>query len=393
MKVSPDNGNTWTILWDASAQTGGWNYYASPITVDLNIYGGQQIQLAFNGSDGPNDDGLWYVWFIDNIYIGNALTALATPAQTIRFSSSELVRRSASRNGFTAAPVATTNPSRRMQIGGTKSEPRLPLPTDVRTTSNDQRALTGFHVWRLTSGQEANQTSWTPLTTTPIAALNLTDPAWQTLPNGQYRWAVKATYTNGVISVPSFSNILIKVAQTGMIAGVVRRVNTVPIQGATVSAAGFTATTNGAGAYTLVLPVGIYDVTCTATGYGAQTISNVVVNLNQTTTQNFVMIVSDDDDIVVPVTATALLGNYPNPFNPETTINYCLKDAASVRIEIFNNKGQKVRTLVQETQASGWYKPVWNGEDDNGQAVSSGVYMYRMTAGTFISSKKMILMQ
>ena len=64
-----------------------------------------------------------------------------------------------------------------------------------------------------------------------------------------------------------------------------------------------------------------------------------------------------------------------------------------MRIEIFNAKGQRVRVLVSETQASGWYKLVWNGKDDNGRAVSSGVYLCRMQAGDYRGSRKMILLQ
>jgi hypothetical protein len=393
IQISQDNGITWTPIWDASAQTGGWNYYASPINVDLSAYSGQQVKLAFNATDGPNDDGLWYVWFIDNIYIGNAMTEYAAPAQTIRFSEQDLAYKSAGNSGFTSIPIAARAASRVVENGGSRSETSLPFPGQNRSTAQPGRALTGYKVWRLAQGQESNESAWNLLTPEVITDLTLSDPAWQILPNGSYRWAVKGVYTNNVLSVPSFSNTLVKIQETGMIAGVVRRVNTVPIQGATITAGNMTATSNSVGAYTLVLPIGTYDVTCSATGFQSQTITGVVVNPNQTTTLNFVMAVVDNDDNVAPVTATALLGNYPNPFNPETTISYSVKDASPVRVEIFNAKGQKVRTLVDAIQASGWYKAVWDGRDDKGLPVSSGVYMYRMTAGSYHSSKKMILMQ
>jgi len=141
-----------------------------------------------------------------------------------------------------------------------------------------------------------------------------------------------------------------------------------------------------------VLPVGSYDVTCTANGYIDQIAQGIVVNVNQTTTLNFIMAVGVEDDNV-PVTETALQGNYPNPFNPETTLSYTLKDASPVRLEIYNSKGQLVRTLVNESQASGRYHVLWNGKDDRNNPVSSGVYLYRLTAGTYSRSRKMILMQ
>jgi hypothetical protein len=387
IKVSTDNGNTWTVLWDASAQTGGWNYYASPITVDLSLYGGQQVKLAFNAVDGPNNDGLWYVWFIDNIYIGNEITG-------IRFASNELTSRSAAgnHNGFNS-PVPTLAPSRRMEQGGIRTEPRLPFPHEVRYAPRTERVLTGYKVWRMMAGQEGNESSWTLLTPEQITALALTDTGWQGLPNGNYRWAVKAVYTNGVASVASLSNILLKETITGMIAGVVRRPNTTPIVGATVTAGGVNATTNNAGAYTLVVPVGTYSVTATATGYQSQTVDNVGVTQNQTTTVNFILAVVDNDDQVVPVTATELIGNYPNPFNPETTISYSVKDGTAVRLEIYNAKGQRVRTLVDETQPTGRYNAVFNGRDDHGRPLSSGVYFYRFSAGDYRSTRKMILMQ
>ncbi len=387
IKVTTDNGNNWTVLWDASAQTGGWNYYASPITVPLDSYGGMQIKLAFNAVDGPNNDGLWYVWFIDDIYIGNAATV-------IRFDAGDLSVRSASKpqTGFSTGQTSD-NPSRHAELGGLRSEPRLPFAHEQRYTPRLERVLTGYRVWRLTPGQEGNESAWTLLTPETITATELVDAGWQNLPNGSYRWAVKAVYTNNVLSVPSYSNTLVKEVVTGMIAGVVRRTNNVPIVGATVTAAGVSATTNSVGAYTMVVPVGIHDVTCTAANYVPQTITGVTVTQNQTTTVNFVMYGVDSDDPLVPVVATALNGAWPNPFNPETTLSYSVKDASQVRLEIYNSRGQLVRTLVDDDLASGHYKAVWNGRDEHGRSVSSGVYLCRMRAGQYQGQIKLVLMQ
>lgn len=393
VKASLDNGNSWIPLWDASAQTGGWNYYASPINVDLSAYSGQQIKLAFNASDGPNDDGMWYVWFIDDIYIGNAMQPLGSPEGMVRFDASEYETRSASGHGFTLNPVLTTHPSRRMHEGGNRTEPSLPMAYQTRDNGGGSRTLTGYKVWRLAQGQEGNEASWTSLTPNQITELSLTDPAWQTIPNGSYRWAVKAIYTNGVTSVPSYSNVLVKIQETGMIAGVVRRQNNSPIAGATITSGSYTATTNNAGAYTLVLPVGTHNVTASAAGFVPVTTENVVVNANQTTTVNFVLDIVPNDDVVVPVTSTALLGNFPNPFNPETSISYTVKDATRVRVDIYNLKGQLIRTLVNEDQASGRYQVRFDGRDDLGRPIGSGIYFCRMSAGTYTSTLKMVLME
>jgi serine protease len=98
-------------------------------------------------------------------------------------------------------------------------------------------------------------------------------------------------------------------------------------------------------------------------------------------------------DNTIPELTTALTGNYPNPFNPETTISFTVKAATPVIVEIYNTKGQKVKTLVNETKAQGNHTINWNGTDDKGTKVSGGVYLYRMNAGKYTSTKKMIMMK
>jgi hypothetical protein len=99
-----------------------------------------------------------------------------------------------------------------------------------------------------------------------------------------------------------------------------------------------------------------------------------------------------NDNTVFP--NVAVIGqNYPNPFNPETTIKYQVKMDADINLEVFNIKGQKVKTLVDEFMPIGNYEATWNGTDDNGQSVSSGVYFYKMRSGKFTSTKKMVLMK
>ncbi len=101
----------------------------------------------------------------------------------------------------------------------------------------------------------------------------------------------------------------------------------------------------------------------------------------------------DNDDPVAPELANSLHGNYPNPFNPETTIRYSIMEKTPVQIDIYNLKGQKVKSLVQETKAAGNYNVVWNGTDDNNRPVSSGVYFFKMNAGKYSATRKMILMK
>ncbi len=102
--------------------------------------------------------------------------------------------------------------------------------------------------------------------------------------------------------------------------------------------------------------------------------------------------VDNDNPVQIPK-VTKLNKNYPNPFNPETTISYSVKNAGPVSINIFNIKGQKIRTLVNEDKVAGNYKVVWKGLDNNNKKVASGIYFYRMKSGNYTSTKKMILMK
>ena len=88
-----------------------------------------------------------------------------------------------------------------------------------------------------------------------------------------------------------------------------------------------------------------------------------------------------------------LMQNYPNPFNPSTVISYQLPESQTVTLDIFNELGQKVSTLVNETQNAGLHNVTWNGKNDIGNSVSSGIYFYRIKAGNFVNVKKMILLK
>ena len=92
-------------------------------------------------------------------------------------------------------------------------------------------------------------------------------------------------------------------------------------------------------------------------------------------------------------TEFALLQNYPNPFNPETTIKYNLAEGAGVNLRIYNIVGQVVKTLVSERQSAGRYQVRWDGTDNRGSAVSSGIYFYQVAAGKFRDVKRLMLLK
>lgn len=113
--------------------------------------------------------------------------------------------------------------------------------------------------------------------------------------------------------------------------------------------------------------------------------------LKDSTVWNFT--ITPVEQIVVP-TEFALQQNYPNPFNPTTTISYSIPNEAPVTFEVYNVLGVKIRTLMAgQTKSAGSYMITWDGKNDAGVNMSSGIYLYRVRAGSFVASKKMTLLK
>lgn len=151
------------------------------------------------------------------------------------------------------------------------------------------------------------------------------------------------------------------------------------------------ARTDASGAYSIAnVPTDSYTVVVSRIGYTSVTqdiylegSSNLNVTINQTTA---------NDDQVVPV-VVASLSNYPNPFNPHTTISLSLTKDSPVTVKVYNVKGQCIRTLLQGDVKAGNQELVWNGTDQQGRAVTSGIYIVRMEGNGFSQSLKMTLMK
>lgn len=92
-------------------------------------------------------------------------------------------------------------------------------------------------------------------------------------------------------------------------------------------------------------------------------------------------------------TEFALDQNYPNPFNPSTQIKFALPNESKVSLNIYSVSGELIRTLVNADMAAGFYAVTWNGLNNTGQSVSTGVYLFRVQAGSYVSSKKMMLVK
>ena len=271
--------------------------------------------------------------------------------------------------------------------------PGLSLSPANSLKSGGSKVFVGYMVYRLQVNQVHYPGAWISLTPEPITALEFSDTVWSSLPNGYYRWAVISMYSNGVTSKTSFSNHLERYVPCGTVVGTVKTKDNVAIFGANITNGQISTTTNQMGAYAFPLPVSTHTLTVSAPGYISQTVEDVTVNLNLFTTLHFVLLRERDGDGQIPVVATALHGNYPNPFNPETTISYSIKKPGRVRLEVYNIKGQKVCTLVDEDHATGHYKRIFNAKDDRGRSVSSGVYLIRMSAPGYRKTAKMMLMQ
>jgi len=101
-----------------------------------------------------------------------------------------------------------------------------------------------------------------------------------------------------------------------------------------------------------------------------------------------------DDDVKVNPYDYVLHDNFPNPFNPETQIRFSLGSRENVKLVIYDIMGRQVRTLINgDSFNSGFHVMNWNGRDNVGEKVSTGMYIYRIKAGDFIADKKMLLVK
>jgi hypothetical protein len=88
-----------------------------------------------------------------------------------------------------------------------------------------------------------------------------------------------------------------------------------------------------------------------------------------------------------------LYGNEPNPFNPRTTVRYAIAEAGKVELKVYDVNGRLVRTLVNAREDAGLHAVVWDGRNDAGQPVGSGVFWTQMRTGAFVSNKKMVVLK
>ncbi|MFA5498459.1 MAG: FlgD immunoglobulin-like domain containing protein [Candidatus Cloacimonadia bacterium] len=128
---------------------------------------------------------------------------------------------------------------------------------------------------------------------------------------------------------------------------------------------------------------------------GGSTRTDYYTNFYPTASTFFITpaIHSNADTPTIAVNKTLLKGNYPNPFNPTTTIEFSVVEPSDVTIEIYNILGQKVKTLTSSFYNSGDHQLVWNGKDDNGRDLASGIYFSKMSTPRMTAIKKMVMMK
>ena len=125
---------------------------------------------------------------------------------------------------------------------------------------------------------------------------------------------------------------------------------------------------------------------------------NMDINASEEIWNFFTLVVEDSSNIHIEnegqhPTAFALLQNYPNPFNPTTTLRYDIPENSHVTITIYDMLGRQVKTLINQTQDSGFKSVIWDATNDYGKPVSAGVYLYQIQAGEFVQTRKMVLLK
>jgi hypothetical protein len=150
----------------------------------------------------------------------------------------------------------------------------------------------------------------------------------------------------------------------------------------------------------VLLPMGTLVITISFISPSAEALTppiKIVPIAKKTHTQSSsisvtVVVATDKSKTLLPE-AFSLSQNYPNPFNSETVIKYALTEDCHVKLIIYNMLGQKVKTLVDEHQNAGFRIVQWNGRNDEGNEVASGLYLYRIETPNYSKNKKMILLR
>jgi len=376
VKLTTDGGQNWITLWNASDLEPSWNQYQTPVHLDLSAWGGSSVKLAWHADDPDTNDGLWYVWFIDAVSVSNATGPLSF------FEEGDHPSRSSAQK--TSALAGSAIPA-----GSSSKDPHQQTPG-----STQNREHSGYRIARGFRAAEASQEIWTQLTDQPQSVTTYSDDGWPSLMDGLYHWSVTAIYANGVLAPPAVSNTVIRQSISGSLAGIVRSAGLAPLQNAIIHAGQYQASSNSAGAYNLILPIGVYDVTASAPGYVSSTQTDTIISEGLVTTLNFYLNPgSETDDPSAPALRTALIGSHPNPFRQGCSLELELAKSSRLKLSIYDIRGRKVSIIKDGQLLPGRHRIAWIAVDECGRTLPSGVYVLRMEAGDEVFSRKLILLK
>jgi len=251
------------------------------------------------------------------------------------------------------------------------------------------RELEGYKLYRLEHDNISDPDEW------EVVAENLqdttyTDTTWWYLEEGTWHYAVRCQHTYGVESIATFSNALDKDDPPTFEADFnITAPNSNPLQYCITSLTSFYHTYNsnsdaqGLADYT-VNP-GVYDLHISKNGYEDYDLEDILITENLEMNIMLVSLDESDDEIIAQ---TSLLGIYPNPFNPETTLSFSLQKAVHTTIEVYNLKGQKIESIVDKQLPAGSHSVTWDAAQQ-----PSGIYLIKFQADNVTQLSKAVLLK
>ena len=311
---------------------------------------------------------------------------------------------------------------RRIPTGGQRDELKAMEPRSANGARTPERALVGYLIYRFRAGQEQNQENWSELATVSIEENSYIDTGLSDLLNGTYRYAVRSLYTNNILSLPAFSNTINYQEEIPHIADLQAMVdgNDVYLSWVVVDdnsrerRQGHSANTRkrnlssreanrGFLGYKIarneqLIAEGVQETSYFDQGLAAGDYVYSVIGEYTNGSSNMLYVevsihLTSGGDTQPGHFTTSLGGNFPNPFNAETSIFYALEEYSRVTIDLFNVRGQHLITLVDEYHTRGKYALNWDGKNYREQETGSGIILIRMKTATYLSTAKMILLK
>jgi len=252
------------------------------------------------------------------------------------------------------------------------------------------RVFEGYQLFRLPDDEMSDPEEWEMIATN-LQDTTFTDENWWHLDEGDWTYAVRCQHTNGVYSMASFSNILEKDDPPEFAVDLnISNSNGDPIHYAVCELSSFWNTYNsisnvtGLADYNAVNP-GIYNLHIEHSDYADYDMTEVVIE--DYFTMDITLQLTDNDENQL-TSATRLIGNFPNPFNPQTDINFMLADEEFVNISIYNTRGQLVENCLNSLLPAGEYNIVWDAKDQ-----PSGIYFVNFKTDSMHQIKKAVLLK